>query len=237
MPLDNPEDRFSLQALLDQSRHAPEARAVHFALLKSMRMAVYSALEDTHYALATNQYCHFTSPIRRYPDLVVHRQLSRLLKQGRAPADVQELDVLARRALWMAGLDFDHGTGHGVGAYLSVHEGPARINKSDRTALEPGMILSNEPGYYKQGEYGIRIENLVLVEERQIAGAEGRYFGFETLTFAPIDKNLVDVGLLNTDELRWWNDYHIKVLDIVGPQLEGDALAWATEACAELERG
>jgi len=96
MPLDNPEDRFSLQALLDRSRHAPEARAVHFALLKSMRMAVYSALEDTHYALATNQYCHFTSPIRRYPDLVVHRQLARLLKHGRAPADVQELDVLAR---------------------------------------------------------------------------------------------------------------------------------------------
>jgi Xaa-Pro aminopeptidase len=99
------------------------------------------------------------------------------------------------------------------------------------------MILSNEPGYYKQGEYGIRIENLVLVEEREIAGAEGRYFGFETLTFAPIDKNLVDVGLLNADELRWWNDYHIKVLAIVGPQLEGDALAWATEACAGLVRG
>ena len=86
------------------------------------------------------------------------------------------------------------------------------------------MILSNEPGYYKAGEYGIRIENLVLVEERSIAGAEGRYFGFENLTWAPIDKTLVDTSLLNRDELRWWDEYHARVLDIVGPQLEGDAL-------------
>ena len=96
------------------------------------------------------------------------------------------------------------------------------------------MFLSNEPGYYKTGEYGIRIENLVLVEERDIAGAEGRYFGFETLTFAPIDKTLVDVSLLNSEELRWWNDYHAKVLSIIAPQLDGDALAWAHEACAPL---
>jgi Xaa-Pro aminopeptidase len=96
------------------------------------------------------------------------------------------------------------------------------------------MFLSNEPGYYKAGEYGIRIENLVLVEERDIAGAEGRYFGFETLTFAPIDKTLVDVSLLSGEELRWWNDYHAKVLSIIAPQLDGDALAWAHEACAPL---
>jgi len=99
------------------------------------------------------------------------------------------------------------------------------------------MILSNEPGYYKQGEYGIRIENLVLVEERRIASAEGRYFGFETLTFAPIDKTLVDTSLLNRDELRWWDAYHAKVLEVVGPQLEGDALTWVTEACSPLVRG
>ena len=96
------------------------------------------------------------------------------------------------------------------------------------------MILSNEPGYYKQGEYGIRIENLVLVEERDIAGAEGRYFGFETLTFAPIDKALVDVSLLNAGELSWWHDYHAKVLQIVSPQLDGEALAWVKQACAQL---
>ncbi len=151
-----------------------------------------------------------------------------------------QLDSMARASLWQAGLDYAHGTGHGVGSFLAVHEGPQRIAKfaggqagSDEP-LQAGMILSNEPGYYKSGEYGIRIENLILVEERNIAGAEGRYFGFETLTFAPIDKNLVDVSLLNSDELRWWNDYHAKVLAIVGPQLEGEALAWTKAACAEL---
>ena len=151
-----------------------------------------------------------------------------------------QLDTLARASLWQAGLDYAHGTGHGVGSFLAVHEGPQRIAQfaggqagSDEP-LQAGMILSNEPGYYKQDEYGIRIENLVLVEERQIAGAEGRYFGFETLTFAPIDKTLVDTSLLNADELRWWNDYHAKVLQIVGPQLDGEALAWVTHACAPL---
>lgn len=153
-----------------------------------------------------------------------------------------QLDTLARASLWQAGLDYAHGTGHGVGSFLAVHEGPQRIAKfsggqagSDEP-LKAGMFLSNEPGYYKAGEYGIRIENLVLVEERDIAGAEGRYFGFETLTFAPIDKTLVDVRLLSSEELDWWNDYHAKVLQIVGPQLEGEALAWVTEACAPLGR-
>jgi Xaa-Pro aminopeptidase len=154
-----------------------------------------------------------------------------------------QLDTLARASLWQAGVDYAHGTGHGVGSFLAVHEGPQRIAKfsgGQAGADEPlcaGMILSNEPGYYKQGEYGIRIENLVLVEERAIAGAEGTYFGFETLTFAPIDKMLVDTGLLGRDELRWWDDYHARVLEVVGPRLEGDVLAWVTEACAGLERG
>ena len=153
-----------------------------------------------------------------------------------------QLDTLARASLWQAGVDYAHGTGHGVGSFLAVHEGPQRIAKfsgGQAGADEPlhaGMILSNEPGYYKQGEYGIRIENLVLVEERDINGAEGRYFGFETLTFAPIDTTLVDTALLNRDELRWWDAYHAKVLDVVGPQLEGDALAWVTEACKALPR-
>jgi Xaa-Pro aminopeptidase len=151
-----------------------------------------------------------------------------------------QLDSLARAPLWQAGLDYAHGTGHGVGSFLAVHEGPQRIAKftgsqagTDEPLL-PGMIISNEPGYYKAGEYGIRIENLVLVEEREIAGAEGRYFGFENLTWAPIDKTLVDTSLLGRDELRWWDAYHARVLEIVGPQVEGDALAWVTEACAGL---
>lgn len=151
-----------------------------------------------------------------------------------------QLDTMARASLWQAGLDYAHGTGHGVGSFLAVHEGPQRIGKfsggqaGTDEPLQAGMFLSNEPGYYKAGEYGIRIENLVLVEEREIAGAEGRYFGFETLTFAPIDKTLVDVSLLNGEELRWWNEYHAKVLSIIAPQLDGDALAWAHEACAPL---
>ena len=151
-----------------------------------------------------------------------------------------QLDTMARASLWQAGLDYAHGTGHGVGSFLAVHEGPQRIGKfsggqaGTDEPLQAGMFLSNEPGYYKAGEYGIRIENLVLVEEREIAGAEGRYFGFETLTFAPIDKTLVDVSLLSGEELRWWNDYHAKVLSIIAPQLDGGALAWAHEACAPL---
>lgn len=154
-----------------------------------------------------------------------------------------QLDTLARAALWQAGVDYAHGTGHGVGSFLAVHEGPQRIGKfsggqaGTDEPLQAGMILSNEPGYYKQGEYGIRIENLILVEERAIEGAEGRYFGFETLTFAPIDKALVDTSLLTRDELRWWDDYHAKVLEIVAPQLDGDALAWVTQACAPLAKG
>lgn len=154
-----------------------------------------------------------------------------------------QLDTLARAALWQAGVDYAHGTGHGVGSFLAVHEGPQRIGKfsggqaGTDEPLQAGMILSNEPGYYKQGEFGIRIENLILVEERTIEGAEGRYFGFETLTFAPIDKALVDTSLLTRDELRWWDDYHAKVLEIVAPQLDGDALAWVTEACAPLAKG
>ena len=154
-----------------------------------------------------------------------------------------QLDTLARMHLWAAGVDYAHGTGHGVGSFLAVHEGPQRIAKSaggqagTEEALLPGMFLSNEPGYYKTGEFGIRIENLVLVEERDIAGAEGRYFGFETLTFAPIDRTLVDTEIMTRDELRWWDDYHAKVLEVVGPQLEGEAKTWLEDACAGLARG
>jgi Xaa-Pro aminopeptidase len=149
-----------------------------------------------------------------------------------------QLDTLARQFLWAAGLDYAHGTGHGVGSYLSVHEGPQRISpvgsgqSGGDEPLKAGMILSNEPGYYKTGEYGIRIENLILVAPREVEGAEKRLLGFETLTWAPIDRNLVEVALLTPEERRWLNDYHAKVLEVVGPQLEGEVLAWAKEACA-----
>ena len=151
-----------------------------------------------------------------------------------------QLDTLARQHLWAAGLDYQHGTGHGVGSFLSVHEGPQRIAKSSGgqagtgQELLAGMFLSNEPGYYKTGAYGIRIENLVLVEERVIEGGEGTYFGFETLTHVPIERALVDDRLLTRDEVAWWNAYHARVEAIIAPQVTGEALAWLKEQCAPL---
>ena len=151
-----------------------------------------------------------------------------------------QLDSFARAFLWEAGLDYAHGTGHGVGSYLSVHEGPQRIAKASAgqagtgQELMAGMFLSNEPGYYKAGEYGIRIENLVLVEERQIAGAEGRFLGFETLTFVPIDRTLVDLAMLTADERAWWHDYHAQTRALLGPQLSGADLDWLERQCAPL---
>ena len=142
--------------------------------------------------------------------------------------------------MWEAGLDYAHGTGHGVGSFLSVHEGPQRISKArsgqagGEQELLPGMILSNEPGYYKTGAYGIRIENLVLVEERAIEGGEGNWLGFETVTLAPIDRTLVDRTLLSEAEVAWWNVYHQRVREVTAPQLEGAALAWLEQACAPL---
>ena len=145
------------------------------------------------------------------------------------------IDVLARASLWKAGLDFDHGTGHGVGSYLSVHEGPTRISKNNYIALQAGMILSNEPGYYKQGEFGIRIENLLLVKEAaDIKGGERPMLSFETLTFAPIDRNLIDTKLLTREELQWLDSYHAQVLKDVGSFMEGEALEWMKKACAGL---
>jgi Xaa-Pro aminopeptidase len=151
-----------------------------------------------------------------------------------------QIDALARQYLWEAGVDYAHGTGHGVGSFLGVHEGPQRIAKpaggqaGTGQELFAGMILSNEPGYYKPGAFGIRIENLVLVEEREIAGAEARYLGFETLTFAPLDRTLIAVSLLTTDEIAWVNAYHAKVQAIVAPQLSGDDLVWLERHTAPL---
>ncbi len=145
------------------------------------------------------------------------------------------IDVLARASLWKAGLDFDHGTGHGVGSYLSVHEGPARISKNNYITLQAGMILSNEPGYYKPGEFGIRIENLLLVKEAaEINGGERPMLSFETLTFAPIDRNLIDTKLLTREELQWLDSYHAQVLQNVGSFMVGEALVWMKKACAGL---
>ncbi len=143
-----------------------------------------------------------------------------------------QIDALARQYLWEAGVDYAHGTGHGVGSFLGVHEGPQRIAKPSggqagtSQELFAGMILSNEPGYYKPGEYGIRIENLVLTVEKAIERAEGTFLGFETLTFVPLDRRLIDKALLTDSEIAWVDTYHAQVRKIVAPQLEGEDLAW-----------
>jgi Xaa-Pro aminopeptidase len=147
-----------------------------------------------------------------------------------------QIDALARTALWQAGLDFDHGTGHGVGSYLSVHEGPQRIAKIGTTPLEPGMILSNEPGYYKSGAYGIRIENLVLVEKREIEGAEREMMGFETLTLAPIDLSLVEPALMTADEIAWLDAYHARVRESLSPGVDADTRTWLEDATCAVGR-
>jgi Xaa-Pro aminopeptidase len=147
-----------------------------------------------------------------------------------------QLDTLARQYLWQHGLDFDHGTGHGVGSYLSVHEGPARISKIGTTALRRGMILSNEPGYYKAGAYGIRIENLVLVVEAapQVPGAEKPLNAFETLTLAPIDTRLIDPALMTASEIAWLNAYHARVNELLAPLVDGETRAWLDAATRPL---
>ncbi|MBV8286187.1 MAG: aminopeptidase P family protein [Hyphomicrobiales bacterium] len=148
-----------------------------------------------------------------------------------------QLDSFARQFLWAQGLDFDHGTGHGVGSYLSVHEGPARISKLGTAALKPGMILSNEPGYYKAGAYGIRIENLVLVvAAAPVPGAEKPLNAFETLTLAPIDRRLIVPALLTPEETAWLDRYHADVVEALSPLLDADSRAWVTAAARPLGR-
>ena len=148
----------------------------------------------------------------------------------------RDLDALARWPLWQAGLDYDHGTGHGVGAYLSVHEGPQRLSRISHVPLEPGMILSNEPGYYREGAFGIRIENLIVVEEAPaLPGADAReMLAFRTLTYVPIDRRLIDAALLTGAERDWLNAYHAEVLDRIGPRCGDAARAWLEAACAPI---
>jgi Xaa-Pro aminopeptidase len=150
-----------------------------------------------------------------------------------------QLDVLARHALWQSGLDYAHGTGHGVGAYLGVHEGPQRISKAVSTvALQPGMIVSNEPGYYKNGAYGIRIENLQYVTRAaSIPGGDIDMLGFRTLTLAPLDPRLVDMTLLDGGERQWLSDYHARVLAEIAPRLESEDRDWLAATCKAFGAG
>ena len=144
----------------------------------------------------------------------------------------RDLDPLARFALWVAGQDFDHGTGHGVGAFLSVHEGPQRLSRISEVPLEPGMILSNEPGYYREGAFGIRLENLIVVQTASQMGDNRKQLSFETLTFVPFDRRLIHVAALSPDERAWLNGYHATVLALIGPRIGAETRAWLESACA-----
>ncbi|MBL1240898.1 MAG: aminopeptidase P family protein [OCS116 cluster bacterium] len=145
-----------------------------------------------------------------------------------------QLDALARQFLWADGKDYDHGTGHGVGVFLDVHEGPARISKISNIPLQPGMILSNEPGYYKEGEYGIRIENLVIIREDKRGDTEKPMLYFETITLAPIDKRPIDKSLMSQIEIDWLNAYHSEVWNKISPQLNANEKKWLKQATAKL---
>ncbi len=187
----------------------------------------------------------FIGPSSMLPDAEMRRHYTLVLKGMVALSRVRfpkgttgaNLDVLARQFLWAEGLDYDHGTGHGVGAFLSVHEGPQSISRIGRAEFRPGMITSNEPGFYLEGRYGIRIENLVLCREpSRRAEDEREMMSFETLTLCPVDRRLIDTGLLNPDERAWLDGYHRHVREALSPLLEGDAetLAWLERACAPL---
>jgi Xaa-Pro aminopeptidase len=193
------------------------------------------------------QYCDGTTDVTRTvaigePAEIMRRHYTLVLKghigiaTARFPAGTRGVDIdgFARRALWAAGLDYGHGTGHGIGSYLSVHEGPQSISRNGMTALEPGMIVSNEPGYYREGHYGIRLENLCAVTPaEEIAGGEIAVMGFETLTLAPLDRRLIVPQMLTPEELAWLNAYHARVRKALSPSLKGSVLKWlkaATEA-------
>ena len=248
-------------------RESPELRDLSFDSISGAgpngAIVHYKSSEKTNRKLETGtlylidsggQYVDGTTDITRTvpigdPTEEMRDRFTRVLKGHIAIATAvfpkgtrgSQLDSFARRPLWEAGLDYAHGTGHGVGSFLAVHEGPQRISpvgsgqSGGDEPLQAGMIISNEPGYYKTGEYGIRIENLVLVVPREIEGAEKEMLGFETLTFAPIDRRLIDAQMLEPEELIWLNCYHAHVLAKIGPRLQGDDLAWLQAACASIE--
>jgi len=176
-----------------------------------------------------------TDDMRRHFTLVLKGHIGLARSVFPVGTTGSQLDVLARQSLWRNGLDYDHGTGHGVGSYLSVHEGPQRISKMpNKVALRPGMVISNEPGYYRNGAYGIRIENLVLVTAADGAAGDAGYLGFETLTLAPIDRTLIDAALLNASEIAWLDAYHARVLDALSPSLPAPVVVWLESATAPL---
>ena len=218
----------------------------------------YRVTEETHRPIGRNelllvdsgaQYLDGTTDITRTvaigdPGSEARLAYTRVLQgtiaisRVRWPAGLagRDLDPLARYALWLAGQDFNHGTGHGVGAFLSVHEGPQRIARVSEVPLEAGMILSNEPGYYREGAFGVRLENLIVVQPAPaLPGGDDRVqLSFETLTFAPFDRRLILTEMMAPGDLDWLNAYHAEVLDKLAKRLSAEALVWCQAACAPL---
>ncbi len=229
------------------SAAGPHGAIVHYRATPETNRAI--ELNSIYLVDSGGQYLNGTTDITRTvaigaPSFEQKDRFTRVLKGHIALASTlfpvgttgSQLDPLARHALWQAGLDYDHGTGHGVGSYLNVHEGPQRISKAPSTvALQPGMILSNEPGYYKENAYGIRIESLVIVIEKGIPeGGERPLLGFQTLTLAPIDRSLIEVGMLTPQERTWLNTYHTQVRETLLPLLNAEEGAWLKEATEEV---
>jgi Xaa-Pro aminopeptidase len=223
----------------------PNAAMPHYGVSEASNRAVEKGLFLID---SGGQYRDGTTDITRTiavgkPSKIMRDRFTRVLKGHIAVARAvfpkgttgAQIDAFARQALWRAGLDFDHGTGHGVGSYLSVHEGPQRIAKTGVTPLTPGMIISNEPGYYAPERFGIRIENLVVVEPRKIKGAEREMLGFETLSLAPIDTRAIEPELLDAEEIAWLDDYHAWAREALSPHLEGKTRAWLKRATRRLK--
>ena len=224
----------------------PDGAIVHYRVTSKTNRAI--APGELFLIDSGGQYQDGTTDITRTvavggPTAEMRERFTRVLKGHIAIARAvfpdgttgAQLDSFARQFLWPQGLDFDHGTGHGVGSYLSVHEGPARISKLGTTALRRGMILSNEPGYYKAGAYGIRIENLVLVvEAAAVPGAEKPLNAFETLTLAPIDRRLIAANMLTPEETEWLDGYHARVAQTLSPLVDAETRAWLTAATRPL---
>jgi Xaa-Pro aminopeptidase len=224
----------------------PDGAIVHYRVTRKSNRAIMPG--DLFLIDSGGQYEDGTTDITRTiivgePTAEMRDRFTRVLKGHIAIATAvfpdgtsgAQLDSFARQSLWQAGVDFDHGTGHGVGSYLSVHEGPARISKLGTAPLKRGMILSNEPGYYKAGAYGIRIENLVLViEAPAVAGAEKPLNAFETLTLAPIDRRLIERDLLTADEAAWLDGYHARVRPTLDPLVDAATKNWLDTATRPL---
>lgn len=246
----SPDDRFRGLSFETISGSGPNGAIVHYRVTPETDREL--APGDVYLVDSGAQYLDGTTDVTRtvYIDdgagapAESRERFTRVLKghiavaMARFPAGTHgsQIDALARLPLWEAGLDYDHGTGHGVGAHLGVHEGPQRISKQGGgVPMEPGMILSNEPGYYKEGAYGIRIENLVVVKEADNAppAAERKLLDFETITLAPIDRALIDAELLSQDERDWLNAYHARVRETLSPLVNDEVREWlerATEA-------